>query len=404
MLLSETIVNVLTSPATGSADTIDIPRTVAKSLREARGQALVLTGVRRCGKSTLQHQLRRVAKSGKAVFCNLEDTRLYGFGPADFPTFLSVLDEFHAGASVYLDEIQEVPEWQRLVRALLDSGRKVCVTGSNASLLGRELGSKLTGRHVSTAVYPFSYAEFLLLRQGERGKATLVRYLQEGGFPAALREPSLGPVMLRELLRDIVHRDIVSRYALRDTRHLMNLALHLLAHTGLPLSLQSLAKGLAIPSVAQAARYVEYLQDAWLLLSLPRFSASFKQRVVSPPKYYAIDPGFRGANSPNPTPDFGRHLENAVLLALLRGGASPTYASEPHLWECDFVTPEHAVQVCAELTPLNRERELRGLLAAAKLPGAKDGRQLLVITLDQRDKLREGGHDITVVPAWEWLD
>ncbi len=404
MLLRETIVSVLASPGIATTDSLDIPRMVAKNLKEARGQALVLTGVRRCGKSTLQHQLRRAAKSGDAVFCNLEDTRLYGLGPADFPTLLSVLEEFHAGASVYLDEIQEVSEWQRLVRAILDLGRKVCVTGSNASLLGRELGSKLTGRHVSTAVYPFSYTEYLLLRGGERGKETLVQYLREGGFPAALREPNLGPVMLRELLRDLVQRDIVSRYALRDSRHLMNLALHLLAHTGIPLSLQSLAKGLAIPSVAQTSRYVEYLQDAWLLLSVPRFSASFKQRVVSPPKYYAIDPGFRGANSPNPTPDLGRHLENAVLLALLRGDSVPTYASEPHLWECDFVPPDHAVQVCADLTPANRGRELRGLIAAAKLPGARSNRHLLVLTLNQRDKLREEGHDITVLPAWDWLD
>jgi predicted AAA+ superfamily ATPase len=220
-----------------------------------------------------------------------------------------------------------------------------------------------------------------------------------------LSEPATGAVLLRELLRDIVQRDIVSRYALRDTRPLMNLALHLLAHTGQPLSLQSLAKGLAIPSVAQVSRYVEFLQDAWLLLSVPKFSPSFKRRVVSPPKYYAIDPGFRAANTPNPTPDVGRRLENAVLLTLRRRGERPTFATEVHQWECDFVTSEAAIQVCAELTPHNRARELRGLLAAADLPGAGGRtRQLLVLTLNQRDALREDGHRVAVVPAWEWLD
>jgi hypothetical protein len=185
----------------------------------------------------------------------------------------------------------------------------------------------------------------------------------------------------------------------------MNLVLHLLAHIGQPLSLQALAKGLAIPSVAQAARYVEYLQDAWLVLAVPRFSASFKRRVVSPPKYYAIDPGFCAANTPNPTPDVGRRVENAVLLALHRRGAAPTFAAEPHQWECDFVMPDAAVQVCAELTPHNRGRELRGLLAAAKLPGARGRkRELVVLTLDQRDVLKEDGHTIHVQPAWEWLD
>jgi predicted AAA+ superfamily ATPase len=169
--------------------------------------------------------------------------------------------------------------------------------------------------------------------------------------------------------------------------------------------LQALARGLAIPSVAQVARYIEYLQDSWLLLAVPRFSASFKQRVVSPPKYYAIDPGFQAANNPNPTPDLGRRLENAVLLALHRRGAAPTFASEIHRWECDFVTPETALQVCAELTPQNRDRELRGLLAAADLPGApRRGRKLLVLTLNQRDALKETGRTITVLPAWDWLD
>jgi hypothetical protein len=220
-----------------------------------------------------------------------------------------------------------------------------------------------------------------------------------------LREPDLGPVLLRELLRDVVQRDIVSRFALRDTRHLMNLALHLLAHLGQPLSLQALAKGLGIPTVTQASRYVEYLQDAWLLVAVPKFSPSFKQRVVSPPKYYAIDPGFSAANTPNPTPDLGRRLENAVLLALRRRGVSPTFAAEAHRWECDFVTPDLALQVCAELTPQNRDREIRGLLAAADLPGAKARRrELLILTLNQRDALQEEDRSLKVLPAWEWLD
>jgi predicted AAA+ superfamily ATPase len=387
-----------------SAPGIEVPRRVLNSLRRPAGQALVLTGVRRCGKSTLQQQLRQ-RERGAAVFCNLEDTRLYGLGPDDFPTLISVLDEHHPGAAVYLDEVQEASEWQRLVRALLDAGRRVCVTGSNASLLGRELGAKLTGRHLSAEVYPFAYGEYLSFRGGERGAATLKQYLKEGGFPGALREGAGGLALLRELLRDVVQRDIVSRYALRETRHLMNLALHLLAHTGQPLSLQALAKGLAIPSVAQAARYVEYLQDAWLVLAVPRFSTSFKQRVVSPPKYYAIDPGFSAANTPNPTPDWGRRLENAVLLALRRRGAAPAFAVEPHQWECDFVTPDAAIQICAELTPQNQAREVRGLLASGALPGASGReRELVVLTLNQRDALRVDSRRVAVLPAWEWLD
>jgi hypothetical protein len=373
---------------------------------QQQSHALVLTGVRRCGKSTLQGQIRQTVK-GKAVTLNLEDTRLYGLGPEDFAPLLALLDEHHPDASIYLDEVQEVPEWQRLVRALLDKGRRVCLTGSNASLLGRELGSKLTGRHLSHEVYPFSYREFLEFTAQQPGAASLQDYLARGGFAAALSAGApQGAVLLRELLRDVVQRDIVSRHALRASRPLMTLVLHLLAHTGLPLSLQSLAKGLALPSVAQTGRMIEYLQDAWLLLAVPRFSTKFKQRVVSPPKYYAIDTGLAAANTPNPTPDLGRRLENAVLLHLRRLGESPTFAAMPNDWECDFVTPSLAIQCCARLTPENRARELRGLLQASTLPGGMKGqpRELLVLTLDQDDELQEQGVTMRVMPAWEWLD
>lgn len=408
MLLRETLLAVLdqqTAPPSPEGE-VTRHRQPTWNRSQQQSHALVLTGVRRCGKSTLQGQIRQTVK-GKAVTINLEDTRLYGLGPEDFAPLITILDERHPEAAIYLDEVQEVPEWQRLVRALLDKGRRVCLTGSNASLLGRELGSKLTGRHLSHEVFPFSYREFLEFTAQQPGAASLQQYLERGGFAAALAAgPVHGTTLLRELLRDVVQRDIVSRHALRASRPLMTLALHLLAHTGQPLSLQALTKGLAMPSVAQTGRLVEYLQDAWLLLAVPRFSTKFKQRIISPPKYYAVDPGLAAANSPNPTPDLGRRLENVVMLHLRRLGEAPAFAAMPNDWECDFVTPTHAIQCCARLTPENRTRELRGLLQAAALPGGIKGqpRELLVLTLDQEDALQEQGITIRVVPAWKWLD
>lgn len=407
MLLKETFQQVLTPQGPAALGDSEIKRHFQPQWKASMdSHALVLTGIRRCGKSTLQGQLRRALK-GKAVMINLEDTRLYGMGPEDFPTLLSVLAETHADGTIYLDEVQEVPEWQRLVRALLDAGRHVCVTGSNASLLGREMGSKLTGRHLSHEVYPFSFREFLDYEEVEASADALGGYLMRGGFPAALKAGTQqGPVLLRELLRDVVQRDIVTRHALRTSRPLMTLVLHLLAHLGQPLSFQTLTKSLNMPSVTQTSRLVEYLQDAWLLLAVPRFSTSFKQRVNAPPKYYAVDTGFAAANSPNPTPDLGRKLENAVLLKLRREGAEVTFAASPNEWECDFVTPTQAIQCCAKLTPENRQRELRGLLEAAALKaGLKNQpRELLLITLDQEDRLKEQDHEIQVIPAWKWLD
>ncbi|MEJ1962637.1 MAG: ATP-binding protein [Gammaproteobacteria bacterium] len=361
------------------------------------GQALVLTGVRRAGKSVLQAQLMRDRKA--SFYCNLEDTRLFDFSPRDFPTFLSLVEELAPrSAPVFLDEIQEVEEWQRLVRSLLDRGRIVCVTGSNASLLGRELGSKLTGRHLSFEVFPFNYAEYVAYRRGRASTSSLASYLEDGGFPAFLRDKE--PQLLQELLRDIVQRDIAIRHGLRETRHVMNLVLFLFANTGQPLSVQGLAKGLAIPTVAQTSRYLEFLQDAYLVFAVPKFSTSFKKRVVTPNKYYAIDNGLRRVNSPQSTPDLGHRLENAIFLALRQRREVVTYAAEKHLWECDFVTKSEAIQVCAQLTPQNREREINGALQAAALPGK---RKPIVLTLDQRDQVTVGGVTVDITPAWEWL-
>jgi len=359
--------------------------------------ATVLTGVRRCGKSTLQAQLMRQA--GAAMYASFEDTRLFGLGPDDFPAFLDVVrDVAEPGAAVFLDEVQEAPEWQRLVRALLDQGRRLCVTGSNASLLGRELGARLTGRHLSFEVFPFSYVEYLAYTRQPRGASSFRSFLDDGGFPVFL---SLGQdVVLQTLLRDIVQRDVAARHGLRETRHVMNLVLFLLANTGQALSLQTLTKTLAVPTVGQTSRYVEHLIDAYLLFAVPRYAASAKQRVVAPPKYYAIDNGLRRANSVQAQPDVGHRLENAVALHLRRRTPDVSFAGERGVWECDFITPDAAIQVCAELTPANRRRELRGVVEGTRLRGRRRG---LVITLDQSDRLVEDGVAIDVVPAWRWM-
>ncbi len=337
---------------------------------------------------------------GRALYCNFEDTRLYGLTPADFPALISVMEELKpSGGTAYLDEVQEVPGWERLVRSLLDRGWHVCVTGSNASLLGPEAGSKLTGRHLSLEIFPFDYSEYLAFTGQRRGAASLLSYLDDGGFPSYLRDRNSQG--LRELLRDVIQRDIATRQGLRETRHLMNLCLFLLANTGLPFSMQTLTKSLAIPSVSQTSRYLEALEDAYLILPLQKFSASFKKRVVAPAKYYAIDNGLRRANSPQSTPDVGRRLENLVFLALRSRGDTLHYAGEKDAWECDFVTSDSAIQVCAALTPENQERELRGLAAAAKLPGSKSRRKLLILTLDQKETRRSG--EPSILPVWEWL-
>ena len=123
--------------------------------------------------------------------------------------------------------------------------------------------------------------------------------------------------------------------------------------------------------------------------------------MVAAQKYYAVDNGFRRANSPQTTPDVGHRLENAVFLDLRRRGGTVAYAGEKDLWECDFVTESDAIQVCAELTPFNREREFTGVLKAVALPGKT--RRARILTLNQRDRMTVNGAAIEVQPVWDWL-
>ena len=148
------------------------------------------------------------------------------------------------------------------------------------------------------------------------------------------------------------------------------------------------------------SRYLQYLEDAYLLFAIPKFSPSFKKRVVTPNKYYAVDNGLRRANSPQATVDLGHRLENAVFLSLRRRKRPISYAAEIHQWECDFVTDMEAIQVCADLNSRNLEREVQGALHAAALPGR---RRPLILTLNQRDRIIVDGTMIEVAPAWEWL-
>jgi len=375
----------------------EIPRGQAGRLALRAQFALALTGVRRCGKSTLQAQIARDHPG--SFYCNFEDPRLFGMTPADFPAWLDILDEIApAPASVFLDEVQEIPGWERLVRGLLDAGRKVCVTGSNASLISAEFGRKLTGRHLSHSVWPFDYAEWLRFTKRKRGRDSLLAFLDDGGFPGYLA--TRDDQVLRELLMNIVQRDIVARHGLREHAHVTNLLLFLLANTGQPYSLQRLTKALGIPTIAQTTRLAGFLKDAYLLFAVPKFSHSFRARVVAPPKYYCVDNGLRRANSPQTAPDTGRRLENAIALELMRRGHAPAYAAERDSWECDFIAGDTAIQVCLDINEDNQRREVTGLLEGMKQARCK---KTLVLTLDTRDTISADGEKIEVLPAWEWL-
>lgn len=361
--------------------------------------ALIVSGIRRCGKSTLLFQLLE-KRYTQAFYLNFEDPRLYDFALKDFARIDQLITE--AGARVLLfDEIQIVTGWERYARQKLDEGYKMVITGSNASLLSRELGTKLTGRHVTKELFPFSYSEFNTFRRQKPGVETLTSYLLTGGFPEYVRQNA--DEILNHILEDILIRDIAVRYSIRDVKSLQRLALNLLSNVGNLITANRLKTLLGVGSTNTITDFLSYLEDSYLLYLVPKFDYSFRKQLVNPRKVYVIDTGLASVNSVSFTGDHGRLLENLVFMHLRRKQKGIYYYSDKG--ECDFVVSDKGriktcVQVCYELTPDNMDRELNGLKEALDFFKLKEA---TLVTLSQRDHFEIEKKIVHVVPAHQYF-
>nr|MCU0342168.1 ATP-binding protein [Spirosomataceae bacterium] len=290
----------------------------------------VIAGVRRCGKSTLLGQLM-AQTGGNVAYLNFEDARIFGFELSDFQKLDEIIGSNQA--AYFFDEIQNVETWEIFVRQLHDRGEKIFITGSNASLLSRDLGTRLTGRHIRHELFPFSYTEFLRHQSLHNSTEAMEVYLEKGGFPEYINLPRVE--ILQTLLKDIVLRDIAVRYGIRNAKTLMDLTLFLLSNIGKECSYNRLKNTFSIGSANSVSDYLAWLEDAYLLFFLPRFSWSAKSIAINPRKVYAIDNGLVNANSLSFMQDKGRLLENAVFLFLRQRYDALYYFREQK--ECDFV-------------------------------------------------------------------
>lgn len=358
----------------------------------------VISGIRRCGKSTLMRQLMSKHKKNFSYF-NFEDPRVFGFDLGDFQKLDEIIGR--KKSAYFFDEIQNVDKWEIFVRQLHDRGEKVYITGSNASLLSKELGTRLTGRHLHHELFPFSYGEFLSHKKYKNSVSSFEKYVEHGGFPEYLRD--LNQEMLQTLLKDIVLRDIAIRYGIRNTKTLMDLTLFLLSNIGKETTYNSLRKVFSIGSTNSVVDYLTWLEDTYLLFYLPRFSYSAKSISVNPRKVYAIDNGLVNANSLSFSKDKGRLLENTIYQYLRQTYPQLYYFKEKS--ECDFVVFEKnkckmVVQVCEELNGDNQLRELKGLIEAAHFFKLKSA---FLVTKKQSDSLVYEGIQIHVVPGYEFI-
>ena len=381
---------------------LGMPRDVLPQLPSVRNFATVVTGVRRSGKSTLLDQWTSES-GGNVVSVHFDDLRLSSFSSNDFLLLYEIAKERKVDTLV-LDEVQDIVGWEKFVVGCLDRKLRVMVTGSNAKLLSREFGTKLTGRHLNIELFPFSYPEFLRFTKKRASKSSIDEYLSIGGFPAYVE--SRQRMVLSELFNDILCRDIVVRYSLKDAAPIKGLATFLLGHVGCRISPSRIKDSVHVASASTILEYFNYLEETYLVQRIPRFAASQKASMSAPKKVYACDTGLVSAIESIDEANLGHKLENLVYLKLRNPDDSMFYfVNDADGTECDFVVERRdgtfgAVQVCWELSRDNEEREINGALRAMERFGLKEAE---LVTRDQSDLISEGGRIIRVVPAWKWL-
>jgi len=333
-----------------------------------RKEILVLKGIRRSGKSTLVKQLMaQLVSNGidkkQILYLTLDD---YNFANSlNLNLFEDVLFAYKKYSKnkkktyFFIDEVQKVEGWEKWVRTKYDLNEdiKFIVSGSSASLLSKELSTLLTGRNLSFNILPLSFSEFLDFRKD----GTLEEYLRFGGFPEAVLEKSEDKKLfiLHQYFEDIIHKDIIDRYNIRNAKQLIELARYLVSTAGSKLSLNKLSKVFGL-SKDTLALYVSYMIDAYLLFEVTYFSysAKIKHDVTKLPKLYVLDNGLVNAVSIKYSRNRGQMFENTVLLKLLEQFEEVSYWSELTS-EVDFIVNKLAMNVTSE--DKIPEREIHGL-------------------------------------------
>ena len=375
-------------------------REILDTLPKIESHALIISGIRRCGKSTLLHQFLK-QNNESFFYLHFEDVRLYDFQMKDF-ILLDKIIEKSGEKILFFDEIQSVKGWELYVRQKLDEHFKIVITGSNATLLSRELGTKLTGRHITRELFPFSYSEFLAYKNLLPSFETLKNYMLTGGFPEFVKNGN--HETLKMLIDDILYRDIVVRYGIKDASSVKRLLSYLFFNAAKLTTPSKLTDVAGVKSSTTVLEYFSYFEDSYLVSLLPKFAYSAKSQALAPKKVYVSDTGLIRAGAILLTENYGYFLENMIFLQLRRQSKEIFYFNE-NKRECDFVQLENGIakqilQVCWELNSDNEEREIGGLIDAMQHFKFKTG---TIITANQRDTIYKDDLEIEVVPAWEWL-
>ena len=380
--------------------------------------AQVVIGIRRSGKSTMCFNV--IKKSAlNFAYINFDDERFYGIKAEELNSVLECLYKIYGDFNhLFIDEIQNVDEWFLFVNRLLRTGMHVLITGSNARLLSGELATHLTGRHMKTELYPFSFSEYCDFKKinkacgttKEKGllQGAFDQYLKDGGFPELLNEKRK-QTYINTLVDNIIKTDIEKRYSIKYKSAFENIANHLLNNAPAVINYAELRTMFALNSTHTVENYVTFAKNAYLICGLHKYSAKSKIRIRDE-KAYAVDVAlmnnrenaFAGEN-------LGWRLETIVYIELLRRyhpQECDVYYYEETAGEADFVICRgnsvlQIIQVSYDISnPKTYNREIKGLLLASSKTGCNN---LLLITDHDEKKVTVQGKEIEIVPAYKWL-
>jgi predicted AAA+ superfamily ATPase len=392
-------------------------------------EIIFLKGVRRSGKSTIlinhiKNLISKGVKKEEILFVNLEDPRFAPFLNLELleeikSTYLFYLNPKNK-PHIFLDEIQNIDGFEKwLLKEYELKNSYLYATGSNSKLLSKEIGSTLSGRYLDILVYPLSFKEFLsfkgkhILNEFEyiSNKLEIERFFEEytnyGGFPKVILtdDYEIKQAELKSYFDSILLRDIVARYKLDNFLKLEQLAVILLSNIS-NLESNNKLKNLLNVSYDTIDKYLEYLQNAFLIYSVRKFDWSLKKQMANPKKIYSIDTGLSKRISFEVGRKKGDLLENIVFLELKRKYESIFYYKTKENYEVDFLIKEqekitHLIQVSLTLNnEKTKQREIRSLIKAKKELNCDA--KLIIITLDNNQILDIDNEQIEIINIITW--
>ncbi len=406
-----------------------IPRQHPSIELENLEHILAIAGPRRAGKTYFMFQLIEMLLKQKGyskkdiLFIDFEDYRLADFSADEVDELFLAFHQL-AGQNptfLFFDEIQHIPNWNRILRTLHNRRRfKIIISGSNSSLLSQEISTELRGRYDDVIMLPFSFSEFLAYKKIFFTRASLFTpargtiaqafedYLKCGGFPEVAKATSdtNRRKLLQSCYKTIFYRDILGRYNIKARYVLDSLMNNVLESYSNVFSIgrfERHLKNFNLPgSKRTISNYLHYLEDVFFIVIYEKFSFSPRLRAMNPKKIYLTDVGFVTLGRQF-AENRGRILENCVAVEMFRQGRETYYFKGRK--ECDFVLkegnqPTQAIQVCWELNTRNEDREFGGLTEACRSLNLNSG---LILTNAQQEEKEINRLKISVMPVWKWL-